>query len=146
MCKLRTNYCGLINDKNMGQKVQVAGWVHRRRDHGGVIFIDLRDREGVLQIVVDPDTPEAFAIADAVRNEFVIEIVGLVRDRPSGAINENLVSGSVEVLVEKINILNTASTPPFLMDDESITEAVRLEYRYLDLRRPTMQRLSHIHI
>ncbi len=137
---MRTNYCGLIDDKHLDQTIEVVGWVHRRRDHGGVIFIDLRDREGILQTVIDPDTPEAFKVADTVRNEFVIHIVGLVRNRPEGTVNDSLVSGSVEVLVARMEVLNSAEPPPFLMDDNSITESVRLENRYLDLRRPEMQK------
>ncbi|MAW33640.1 MAG: aspartate--tRNA ligase [Proteobacteria bacterium] len=137
---MRTNYCGLVNKKYLGSKVNVVGWVHRRRDHGGVIFIDIRDREGILQVVVDPDSAEAFDVAEQVRNEFVIQVTGLVRDRPDGTVNDSLISGQVEVLVEKIIILNSADPPPFLMDDEKITESVRLEYRHLDLRRPEMQK------
>ena len=101
---MRTNYCGLINKKYLGTKVNVVGWVHRRRDHGGVIFIDMRDREGILQVVVDPDSAEAFDVAEHVRNEFVIQVTGLVRDRPDGTVNDSLISGQVEVLVEKIII------------------------------------------
>ena len=137
---MRTNYCGLIDEKYLGQTIEVVGWVHRRRDHGGVIFIDLRDREGILQTVIDPDTPEAFSVADTARNEFVIHIVGLVRNRPDGTTNDSLVSGAVEVLVHRMAILNSAEPPPFLMDDNSITELVRLENRCLDLRRPEMQK------
>jgi aspartyl-tRNA synthetase len=119
---------------------------HRRRDHGGVIFIDLRDREGLLQVVIDPDTPDAFNTADESRNEYVMKIVGLVRRRPDGTINSNLKSGEIEVLAKEIEILNASLTPPFMMDDETINEETRLKYRYLDLRRPQMQanmRLRH---
>jgi aspartyl-tRNA synthetase len=137
---MRTEYCGLINTKYLDQNVTLFGWVHRRRDHGGVIFIDLRDREGIVQVVCDPDAAEAFAIADKVRNEFVVRINGLVRRRPEGTVNAGLVSGEIEVLVRSIEILNPSLTPPFLMDDEALTESVRLEYRYLDLRRPQMQK------
>mgnify|MGYP002622162783 CR=1 FL=1 len=137
---MRTDYCGLISSRHLDQTVSLFGWVHRRRDHGGVIFIDLRDREGVVQVVCDPDTPEAFETADKVRNEFVVRVSGLVRRRPEGTVNPNLVSGEIEVLVRAIEILNPSLTPPFLMDDEELTEAVRLEYRYLDLRRPQMQK------
>ena len=136
---MRTDYCGLINTKHLDQNVSLFGWVHRRRDHGGVIFIDLRDREGIVQVVCDPDTAEAFATADRVRNEFVIHVNGLVRRRPEGTVNPGLVSGDIEVLVRSIEILNPSLTPPFMMDDDALTEAVRLEYRYLDLRRPQMQ-------
>jgi aspartyl-tRNA synthetase len=137
---MRTDYCGLINTKYLDQNVTLFGWVHRRRDHGGVIFIDLRDREGIVQVVCDPDTADAFATADKVRNEFVVRVNGLVRRRPEGTANAGLVSGEIEVLVRSIEILNPSLTPPFLMDDEALTESVRLEYRYLDLRRPQMQK------
>ncbi len=137
---MRTNYCGLIDKSYLGDIVDLTGWVHRRRDHGGVIFVDLRDREGLMQVVVDPDTPEAFKLADTVRNEYVIHVKGLVRERPEGTVNESLVSGEVEVLVKSLVIINSADPPPFLMDDNSISESVRLEYRYLDLRRPEMQK------
>jgi aspartyl-tRNA synthetase len=136
---MRTNYCGLIDKSYLGQTVTLYGWVHRRRDHGGVIFIDLRDREGVVQVVIDPDTPDTFATADKVRNEFVARIVGKVRERPQGTTNANLKSGGIEVLAGSIEILNASLTPPFQMDDENISETIRLEYRYLDLRRPAMQ-------
>ena len=124
---MRTNYCGLINEAYLDQTVTVKGWVHRRRDHGGVIFIDLRDREGIVQVVIDPDTPEAFALADSARNEFVLSITGRVRHRPEGTAKE-------------IEILNPAATPPFMIDDENISETVRLQNRVIDLRRPVMQR------
>jgi len=136
---MRTNYCGLIDKSYLGQTVTLYGWVHRRRDHGGVIFIDLRDREGVVQVVIDPDTPDTFATADKVRNEFVVKIEGRVRERPQGTTNANLKSGEIEVLAKAIEILNASLTPPFQMDDDNISETVRLEYRYLDLRRPAMQ-------
>jgi aspartyl-tRNA synthetase len=137
---MRTNYCGLIDRQYLGQTVTLFGWVHRRRDHGGVIFIDLRDREGLVQIVVDPDTPETFRTADRVRSEYVVRVEGRVRERPAGTTNANLQSGEIEVLAKSIEILNTALTPPFQMDDENISETVRLEHRVLDLRRPQMQR------
>src|SRR5881392_185378 len=124
---MRSEYCGLINRKHLGQTVTVYGWVHRRRDHGGVIFIDLRDREGLLQIVCDPDRAVTFATAEKLRNEFVIAVTGLVRPRREGTVNTNLVTGEVEVLAHEIEILNAALTPPFLVDDESISETVRLE-------------------
>jgi aspartyl-tRNA synthetase len=126
--------------------VTLFGWVHRRRDHGGVIFIDMRDREGLVQIVCDPDNVLAFQSAEKIRNEFVLKITGLVRHRPEGTINTNLISGEIEVLTQSIEILNTSLTPPFMMDDENLSETVRLEHRYLDLRRPQMQknlRLRH---
>lgn len=143
---MRTNYCGLIDSSYLGQAVTVFGWVHRRRDHGGVIFIDLRDREGLLQVVIDPDTPEAFATADQSRNEYVMRISGVVRNRPVGTFNTNLKSGEIEVLAKEIEVLNASLTPPFMMDDDTINEETRLKYRYLDLRRQQMQnnlRLRH---
>lgn len=136
---MRTTYCGLIDAAYLDQPITLFGWVHRRRDHGGVIFVDLRDREGLVQVVCDPDNASVFAIAERIRNEFVLKITGKVRHRPAGTINPNLVSGEVEVLVGSIEILNASLTPPFLMDDENLSEAVRLEHRYLDLRRPQMQ-------
>ncbi len=136
---MRTNYCGFIDQQYLGQTVTLQGWVHRRRDHGGVIFIDLRDREGVVQVVIDPDTPETFSLADSVRNEFVIQVVGRVRERPAGTTNAGLRSGSIEVLAASIEILNPSLTPPFQIDDDNLSETVRLEYRFLDLRRPAMQ-------
>lgn len=137
---MRTEYCGLINESFIGQTVTLYGWAHRRRDHGGVIFIDLRDREGLVQVVCDPDHPEVFATADAVRNEFCLKVVGLVRSRPEGTVNEDLVSGKVEVLCQDLEILNKSETPPFHLDDENISETTRLTYRVLDLRRPQMQK------
>ena len=137
---MRTNYCGLINEAYLDQTVTVKGWVHRRRDHGGVIFIDLRDREGIVQVVIDPDTPEAFALADSARNEFVLSITGRVRHRPEGTTNDKMVSGKIEILAKEIEILNPAATPPFMIDDENISETVRLQNRVIDLRRPVMQR------
>jgi aspartyl-tRNA synthetase len=136
----RTDYCGRIDSKRLGQTITVCGWVHRRRDHGGVIFIDLRDREGLLQIVCDPDRAETFATAEKLRNEFVIAVTGLVRPRREGTINANLITGEIEVLAHEIEILNASLTPPFLIDDENISETVRLEHRMLDLRRPSMQK------
>ncbi len=144
--KTRSNYCGLIDRKYLGQTVTLCGWVHRRRDHGGVIFIDLRDREGLVQIVCDPDRAETFAAADSLRNEFVVRVEGRVRERPAGTVNTNLVSGEIEVLALELEILNAAQTPPFMMDEENLSENVRLQYRFLDLRRPQMQkhlRLRH---
>ena len=136
---MRTNYCGLINEQYLDQTVTVKGWVHRRRDHGGVIFIDLRDREGIVQVVIDPDTPEAFATADSARNEFVLSITGRVRNRPEGTTNDKMVSGKIEILAKEIDILNAAATPPFQIDDENLSENVRLQNRVIDLRRPVMQ-------
>ncbi|BCT67026.1 aspartate--tRNA ligase [Nitrosospira sp. NRS527] len=136
---MRTDYCGLIDAKYLKQNVTLYGWVHRRRDHGGVIFIDLRDREGLVQVVCDPDNAPAFQSAEKIRNEFVLRVTGTVRPRPTGTVNPDLVSGEIEVLVQSIEILNASLTPPFLMDDENLSEAVRLEHRYLDLRRPKMQ-------
>ncbi len=136
---MRTQYAGLIDRTFLRQTITVCGWVHRRRDHGGVIFIDLRDREGLLQIVCDPDNPEMFAMAEKLRNEFVIKVTGLVRERPTGTVNPNLKTGEVEVLARAIEILNSSLTPPFQLDEERLSENVRLEYRFLDLRRPAMQ-------
>ena len=136
----RTDYCGLIDRNRLGQTVTVCGWVHRRRDHGGVIFIDLRDREGLIQVVCDPDRAATFASAEKLRNEYVIAVTGRVRPRPDGTVNSNLVSGEIEVLAHEIDILNPSLTPPFQLDDENISESVRLEHRVLDLRRPAMQK------
>jgi len=137
---MRTHYCGHLNRDLIGQTVTLCGWAHRRRDHGGVIFIDLRDREGMAQIVIDPDTPEAFAIAESVRNEFVLRVVCKVRARPEGTVNPNIPTGEVEMLASEIEVLNPSLTPPFMLDDDNLSETVRLEHRYLDLRRPAMQK------
>ncbi len=137
---MRTHYCGHLNREHIGQTVTLCGWAHRRRDHGGVIFIDLRDREGMAQIVIDPDTPQAFGIAEQVRNEFVLKVTCKVRPRPEGTVNANLPTGEVEMLASEIEILNPSLTPPFMLDDENLTETVRLEHRYIDLRRPAMQK------
>ena len=137
---MRTEYSGLVSSRHLDQTVTLYGWVHRRRDHGGVIFIDLRDREGLVQVVCDPDNAATFATAEKIRNEFVVKVIGLVRRRPAGTANANLVSGEIEVLARSIEILNASATPPFQMDDDNLSELVRLEYRYLDLRRPQMQR------
>jgi aspartyl-tRNA synthetase len=137
---MRTEYCGLIDARYLGQTVTLFGWAHRRRDHGGVIFIDLRDREGLVQVVSDPDRQETFATADKVRNEFVLRVKGVVRRRPEGTVNPGLRSGEVEVLAHELEILNPAATPPFMVDDDTISEEVRLRYRYLDLRREPMQK------
>ncbi len=137
---MRTHYCGHLNREHIGQTVTLCGWAHRRRDHGGVIFIDLRDREGLAQIVIDPDTKDAFAIAETVRNEFVLRVVCKVRARPEGTVNSNLPTGEVEMLATEIEVLNASLTPPFMLDDDTLTETVRLEHRYIDLRRPAMQK------
>lgn len=136
---MRTHYCGHVNRELIGQTVTLCGWAHRRRDHGGVIFIDLRDREGMAQIVIDPDTQAAFTIAESVRNEFVLKVVCKVRARPDGTVNKNIPTGEVEMLASEIEILNPSLTPPFMLDDDTLTETVRLEHRYIDLRRPAMQ-------
>jgi aspartyl-tRNA synthetase len=137
---MRTEYCGNTDTRFLGQTVTLYGWAHRRRDHGGVIFIDLRDREGLVQVVSDPDRKETFATADRVRNEFVLRVTGVVRRRPEGTVNPNLRSGEIEVLAHELEILNPAVTPPFMMDEENLHEEVRLKYRYLDLRREPMQK------
>ena len=134
---MRSHYCGQVNRTAIGREVTVAGWVHRRRDHGGVIFIDLRDREGLLQIVFDPDRAEMFAEAERLRSEFVLEVVGQVRERPAGTVNPNLASGEIEVLATKLTVLAKSKTPPF-HHDEAASEELRLRYRYLDLRREPM--------
>ncbi len=136
---MRTNYCGLTTEAYLGQTVSLCGWVHRRRDHGGVIFIDLRDREGLVQVVCDPDRAEVFKNAETVRNEFCLRITGIVRNRPDGTINNNLKSGKIEVLCHDLEILNASVTPPFQLDDDNLSETTRLTHRVLDLRRPQMQ-------
>ncbi len=136
----RTDYCGRIDRRFLDQTVTLMGWVHRRRDHGGVIFVDLRDREGLVQVVCDPDRAATFAIAETLRNEFCIAVTGRVRPRPEGTVNPNLVSGEIEVLAHEIDVLNASATPPFQLDDENLSETVRLEHRVLDLRRLPMQR------
>ncbi len=137
---MRTTYCGLVSEALMGQTVTLMGWAHRRRDHGGVIFIDLRDREGLVQIVCDPDRPEMFKAAEGVRNEFCLKVIGKVRARPAGTENANLVSGKIEVLCHELEVLNPSVTPPFQLDDENLSETTRLTHRVLDLRRPQMQK------
>ncbi|MDR3053869.1 MAG: aspartate--tRNA ligase [Zoogloeaceae bacterium] len=137
---MRTHYCGELNASLCDQTVTLAGWAHRRRDHGGVIFIDLRDREGLAQIVCDPDRADMFQIAESVRNEFCLKITGKVRMRPEGTRNPNLASGDIEVLCHDIEVLNPSVTPPFQLDDENLTETVRLTHRVIDLRRPEMQK------
>jgi aspartyl-tRNA synthetase len=142
---MRSHYCGQVNERLIGQEVNVAGWVHRRRDHGGVIFVDLRDREGLLQIVFDPDAKQVFAEAERLRSEFVVHVRGLVRARPAGTANANLASGQVEVIARELELLNRSEPLPFQLDEE-VNEEIRLKYRYLDLRREVMmQRLRLRH-
>jgi aspartyl-tRNA synthetase len=136
---MRSNYCGLVTDALMGQTVSLCGWVNRRRDHGGVIFVDLRDREGYVQVVCDPDRADMFATAEGVRNEFCIQVKGVVRARPEGTVNEGLKSGKIEVLCHEMTTLNPSVTPPFQLDDDNLSETTRLTHRVLDLRRPYMQ-------
>ncbi|MCE2912222.1 MAG: OB-fold nucleic acid binding domain-containing protein, partial [Rubrivivax sp.] len=137
---MRTTYCGLVSEALLGEDVTLMGWAHRRRDHGGVIFVDLRDREGLVQVVCDPDRPDMFRAAEGVRNEFCLKVTGRVRPRPPGTENANLTSGRVEVLAHTLEVLNPSVTPPFQLDDENLSETVRLTHRVLDLRRPQMQR------
>jgi len=139
---MRTHYCGEVTESLIDQEITVCGWVHRRRDHGGVIFIDLRDREGLLQVVYDPDIEDAFATAESVRSEYVLQVKGLVRHRPEGTVNEKLTSGKIEILGKELTILNAADTPPFMLDvaDDEVAEDIRLKYRYIDLRREPMQK------
>jgi aspartyl-tRNA synthetase len=134
---MRSHYCGEVNESLVGETIEVCGWVHRRRDHGGVIFIDLRDREGLLQVVFDPDRAEIFALAERIRSEYVLKVKGLVRPRPEGTVNPNMRTGQVEVLAHELEILNRSETPPF-HHDEQANEDIRLKYRYLDLRRENM--------
>jgi aspartyl-tRNA synthetase len=135
---MRTHYCGELNTSHLDQEVTLVGWAHRRRDHGGVIFVDLRDREGRVQVVFDPDTKETFANAERVRSEYVLQVVGQVRRRPEGTDNPDLPTGEIEVLGRQLIIINTAETPPFHLDDDTVSEEHRLRYRYIDLRRPQM--------
>ena len=135
-----TTYCGLVSEALLGQTVTLMGWAHRRRDHRGVLFVDLRDREGIVQVVCDPDRADMFKVAEGVRNEFCLKIVGKVRERPAGTINANITSGKIEVLCHEIEVLNPSVTPPFQLDDENLSETTRLTHRVLDLRRPPMQR------
>ncbi len=137
---MRTNYCGLVTAEYLDQTVTLCGWVHRRRDHGGVIFIDLRDREGLVQVVCDPDRAEVFATAESIRNEFVVRITGKVRRRPAGTENAALTSGQIEVLCHELEVLNVSATPPFQLDEENLSETTRLTHRVIDLRRPQMQK------
>ncbi|MFV2059236.1 MAG: aspartate--tRNA ligase [Gammaproteobacteria bacterium] len=135
---MRSQYCGEITETQLDQTVTICGWVHRRRDHGGVIFIDLRDREGIVQVVYDPDIKDVFAKAEEVRNEFVLQVKGIVRNRPEGTKNTNMKTGMIEILGKELTILNRSETPPFVLDDDTVSEEHRLRYRYLDLRRPEM--------
>ncbi|KAA3652596.1 MAG: aspartate--tRNA ligase [Proteobacteria bacterium] len=137
---MRTHYCGQVTAANLDQIVTLCGWVHRRRDHGGVIFVDLRDREGLVQVVCDPDRADMFAVAESVRNEYVLRMTGKVRRRPSGTENANLTSGEIEILCQEIEVLNASVTPPFQLDDDNLSETTRLTHRVVDLRRPHMQR------
>ncbi|MCW8826069.1 MAG: OB-fold nucleic acid binding domain-containing protein, partial [Gammaproteobacteria bacterium] len=137
---MRTHYCGDLNESHIDQEVELSGWVHRRRDHGGVIFIDIRDREGLTQVVFDPDVEDMFVIAEQVRNEYVLNIKGRVRARPEGTVNKDLPTGEIEILGKEITIVNRSVTPPFMLDveDHEVGEEHRLKYRYVDLRRPQM--------
>ena len=136
---MRTSYCGVVTEEQLGQTVMLCGWVNRRRDHGGVIFVDLRDREGYVQVVCDPDRADMFATAEGVRNEFCIQVKGVVRARPEGTVNAGLKSGKIEVLCHEMTVLNASVTPPFQLDDDNLSETTRLTHRVLDLRRPYMQ-------
>ena len=136
---MRTHYCGLVDETLTDQEVTLCGWVNRRRDHGGVIFVDLRDREGLVQVVFDPDRAEVFSTAERIRNEYVLRVRGRVRPRPEGTVNTDLKSGQIEVLGLELEVLNAAETPPFQLDDDDVNEESRLKYRYVDLRRPAMQ-------
>ncbi len=137
---MRTTYCGLVSDTLLGQHVTLMGWAHRRRDFGGIIFIDLRDREGMVQVVCEPDLSEMFKVAECVRNEFCLKVTGTVRARPEGTENANLLSGKVELLCQSLEVLNPSVTPPFQLDDDNLSETTRLTHRVLDLRRPSMQK------
>ncbi|MDB5885251.1 MAG: aspartyl-tRNA synthetase [Polaromonas sp.] len=139
VAQMRSSYCGLVTESMMGQTVSLCGWVNRRRDHGGVIFIDLRDREGYVQVVCDPDRADMFGTAEEVRNEFCVQVKGVVRARPEGTANDNLKSGKIEVLCHELIVLNPSVTPPFQLDDDNLSETTRLTHRVLDLRRPYMQ-------
>ena len=148
---MRSLYCGELNESHLDQDVTLCGWVHRRRDHGGVIFVDLRDHTGLLQVVFDPDTADTFATAESVRNEYVLQVKGRVRRRPEGTVNPDMPTGQVEVLGLLLTVLNAAATPPFQLDDQDVQEETRLRYRYIDLRRPEMQekirlraRITHV--
>ena len=136
---MRTHYCGELNQQHIGQEITACGWVNRRRDHGGVIFVDLRDKKGLLQVVFDPDDAAMFADAERLRNEFVLKVVGQLRIRPEGTANSDMPTGEVELLAHSLEILNSAETPPFQLDDDDVHDDLRLKYRYIDLRRPDMQ-------
>jgi len=135
---MRSHYCGVVDETLLDQEVTLCGWTNRRRDHGGVIFVDLRDREGLVQVVFNPDDPEMFVQAEAIRNEYVLQVTGIVRARPEGTINEDLRTGKIEINVTKLVVLNESETPPFMIDDDDVNEDNRLKYRYLDMRRPEM--------
>jgi aspartyl-tRNA synthetase len=137
--QMRSHYCGLVTESLMGETVSLCGWVNRRRDHGGVIFVDLRDREGYVQVVCDPDRADMFSTAESVRNEFCVQVKGVVRARPEGTTNDGLKSGKIEVLCHEMTVLNPSVTPPFQLDDDNLSETTRLTHRVLDLRRPYMQ-------
>ncbi len=136
---MRTHYCGELTREQIDQQISVCGWVNRRRDHGGVIFVDLRDRKGMLQVVFDPDDAAMFADAETLRNEFVLRVVGRLRSRPEGTENPEMATGEVELLAQRLEILNASETPPFQLDDDDVHDDIRLRYRYIDLRRPEMQ-------
>ena len=136
---MRTHYCGELSRSQIGQQVSVCGWVNRRRDHGGVIFVDLRDKKGMLQVVFDPDDAAMFSEAESLRNEYVIQVEGLLRVRPEGTDNPEMATGEVELLAHSLQILNASETPPFQLDDDDVHDDNRLRYRYIDLRRPDMQ-------
>ena len=136
---MRTQFCGEVTEKLEGQTVTVCGWAHRRRDHGGVIFVDLRDRKGLVQIVFNPDSAEMFKQAERIRNEFVLQVTGVVSPRPEGTVNPNMTTGQIEIVADALNVLNTSDPIPFSLDDhQNVSEEVRLKYRYMDLRRPDM--------
>lgn len=136
---MRTHKCGELNKENLGATVELCGWVHKRRDHGGVIFIDLRDRAGLVQVVFNPETTATFAIAESVRSEYVLRVEGVVRDRLEGTVNPNMATGEIEILVSHIEVLNESETPPFPIEsDIEVNEEMRLRYRYIDLRKTAM--------
>jgi len=136
---MRTHYCGELNQQDIGQVVSVCGWVNRRRDHGGVIFVDLRDKKGMLQVVFDPDDAAMFSLAESLRNEYVLKVDGIVRIRPEGTLNKDMPTGEIELLAQNLQVLNVSETPPFQLDDDEVHDDLRLRYRYIDLRRPEMQ-------
>ena len=136
---MRTHFCGELNQQHIDQQITVCGWVNRRRDHGGVIFVDLRDKKGILQVVFDPDDAAMFELAESVRNEYVLKVTGKIRVRPEGTVNPEMPTGEVELLAQDLQILNSSETPPFQLDDDDVHDDIRLRYRYMDLRRPEMQ-------